>query len=145
VLMFRHRRSDKVDLLRKIPLFSGLSQRCLHAIAKCADEVELRKGAVLAKQGRQGLEAMIIVDGRARVERDGKVIAELGAGDVVGELAVIDGKPRTATVIAETPMALLVVHRRDFVSLLDAIPGLQRNLLVKLCERLRQADEALTH
>ena len=145
MLLFRHRRSDKVDLLRKIPLFSGLSQRHLNAIAKCADGVRLRKGAVLAKQGRQGLEAMIIVDGRARVERDGKAIAELGPGDVVGELAVIDGKPRSATVIAETPMALLVLHRRDFVSLLETVPGLQRKLLVTLCERVRQADQALSH
>jgi CRP-like cAMP-binding protein len=143
--MFRHRRSDKVELLRRIPLFSGLGRRHLYAIAQYADGVQLREGAVLAKQGRQGLEAMIIVDGTARVERDGKVIAELGPGDVVGELAVIDGKPRSATVVAETAMSLLVVHRRDFVSLVEIIPGLARNLLVKLCERLREADQALTH
>ncbi len=143
--MFRCRRSDKVDLLQKIPLFSRLSQRQLNAVAKYADEVQLRKGAVLAKQGAQGLEAIIIVDGRARVEGDGKAIAELGPGDVVGEMSVIDGKPRSATVIAETPMNLLVLHRRDFMSVLETVPGLQRKLLVTLCERVRQADQALTH
>ena len=99
----------------------------------------------MAKQGAQGLEAIIIVDGRARVEADGKAIAELGAGDVVGEMSVIDGKPRSATVIAQTPVTLLVLHRRDFVSLLETVPGLQRKLLVTLCERVRQADRALTH
>ncbi len=143
--MFRCRRSDKVELLRKIPLFSRLSQRQLNAVAKHIDEVQIRKGAVLAKQGAQGLEAVIIVDGRARVEGDGKAIAELTAGDVVGEMSVIDGKPRSATVIAETPMNLLVLHRRDFMSLLETVPGLQRKLLVTLCERVRQADQALTH
>jgi CRP/FNR family cyclic AMP-dependent transcriptional regulator len=143
--MFRWRRSDKVDLLRKIPLFGRLSQRQLSAVAKHADEVQLRKGTVLAKQGAQGLEAIIIVDGRARVETDGRALAELGPGDVVGEMSVIDGKPRSATVIAETPMNLLILHRRDFVSLLETVPGLQRKLLVTLCERVRQADQALTH
>jgi CRP/FNR family cyclic AMP-dependent transcriptional regulator len=145
VPMFRFRRSDKVDLLQKIPLFSRLSQRQLNAVARYADGVQLRKGAVLAKQGAQGLEAIIIVDGRARVEGDGKAIAELGPGDVVGEMSVIDGKPRSATVIAETPMNLLVLHRRDFMSVLETVPGLQRKLLVTLCERVRQADQALTH
>lgn len=143
--MFRWRRSEKVDLLRKIPLFSRLSQRQLNTVAKYADVVERRKGAVLAKQGAQGLEAIIIVDGRARVETDGKTIAELGPGDVVGEMSVIDGKPRSATVIAVTRMNLLVLHRRDFVSLLETVPGLQRKLLVTLCERVRQANQALTH
>ena len=143
--IFRWRRSEKVDLLRKIPLFSRLSQRQLNTVAKYADVVERRKGAVLAKQGTQGMEAILIVDGRARVEGDGKAIAELGPGDVVGEMSVIDGKPRSATVIAATRMNLLVLHRRDFVSLLETVPGLQRKLLVTLCERVRQADQALTH
>jgi CRP-like cAMP-binding protein len=142
--MFPCRRSDKVCLLQNVPLFSRLSQRHLNAIAKHADAVQLREGAVLAKQGAQGLEAIIIVDGRARVEVDGKAIAELGPGDVVGEMSVIDGKPRSATVIAETPMSLLVLHRRDFVSLLETVPGLQWKLLVTLCERVRLADQALT-
>jgi CRP/FNR family cyclic AMP-dependent transcriptional regulator len=143
--MFRYPRSDKVDLLRKVSLFSQLSQRQLNAVAKYADEVERGAGSVLAKQGAQGLEAIIIVDGRARVKADGKAIAELGPGDVVGEMSVIDGKPRSATVTAETPMKLLVLHRRDFVSLLEKVPGLPRKLLVTLCERVRQVDHAITH
>ena len=143
--IFRWRRSEKVDLLGKMPLFSRLSQRQLNTVAKYADVVERRKGAVLAKQGAQGMEAILIVDGRARVEGDGKAIAELGPGDVVGEMSVIDGKPRSATVIAATRMNLLVLHRRDFMSLLETVPGLQRKLLVTLCERVRQADQALTH
>jgi CRP-like cAMP-binding protein len=143
--MFRSGRSNKVDILRGMPLFSRLSQRQLNAIAKCADIAARREGAVLAKQGAQGLEAIIIIDGRARVEADSKAIAELGPGDVVGEMSVIDGKPRSATVIAQTPLTMLVVHRREFVSLLETVPGLQWKLLITLCERVRQADKALTH
>ena len=143
--MFRCRRSDKINLLQNVPLFGRLSQRHLNAIAKHTDVVERRKGAVLAREGAQGMEAIVIVDGRARVESDGKAIAELGAGDVVGEMSVIDGKPRSATVIANTPVTLLVLHRRDFVSLLETVPGLQRQLLVTLCGRVREADRALTH
>jgi CRP/FNR family cyclic AMP-dependent transcriptional regulator len=145
VPVFRRRRSDKISLLRNVPLFGQLSQRQLNAVARHVDEIQLRKGAVLAKQGAQGLEAIIIVDGRARVVTDGKEIAELTAGDVVGEMSVIDGKPRSATVIAQTPMDLLVLHRRDFVFLLETVPGLQRKLLVTLCQRVREADQALTH
>jgi CRP-like cAMP-binding protein len=143
--MFRSGRSNKVDILRGMPLFSRLSQRQLNAIAKCADIAARREGAVLAKQGALGLEAIIIIDGRARVEADSKAIAELGPGDVVGEMSVIDGKPRSATVIAQTPLTMLVVHRREFVSLLETVPGLQWKLLITLCERVRQADKALTH
>ena len=143
-ISFPCRRSDKVCLLQNVPLFSRLSQRHLNAVAKHVDGVHVREGTVLAKQGAQGLEAIIIIDGRARVEVDGKAIAELSPGDVVGEMSVIDGKPRSATVIAQTPMNLLVLHRRDFMFLLESVPGLQRKLLVTLCERLRQADQALT-
>jgi CRP/FNR family cyclic AMP-dependent transcriptional regulator len=145
VPMFPCSRSDKASLLKNMPLFGRLSQRHLNAVAKHADAVQLRKGSVLAKQGAQGLEAIIIVDGRARVERHGKAIAELGAGHFVGEMSVIDGKPRSATVVAETPMNLLVLHRRDFVYLLENVPGLQRKVLEALCERVRLADQALTH
>lgn len=138
-------RSYKMDLLRNVPLFRRLSQSQLNAVARFTDPVQARRGSVLTKQGQHGQEAFVIVDGRARVEVAGKAVAQLGAGDFIGELSLIDGKPRTATVIAETPMTLLAVRRRDFRSLRDSVPGLQEKLLVTLCERLRQTDQALTH
>lgn len=141
--MLLRRRDDKVNVLRKVPLFSGLSRRHLDLIARHADEVKLNAGRVLARQGERGLEFLLIVDGSARVERDGKLIARLAAGDFFGEMSLIDGKPRSATVIAETPIVLLVVHIRSFGHLLDAVPGLQKKVLVTLCERLREADAAL--
>lgn len=141
--MFLPRRSDRLDVLRKVPLFSRLSRRHLDLIARHADEVRLNTGKVLARQGELGLEFLLIVDGSARVERDGKQIARLAAGDFFGEMSLIDGKPRNATVIAETPIVLLVVHKRAFSQLLDAVPGLQKKVLVTLCKRLREADAAL--
>ncbi len=141
--MFLRRRSDKVDVLRKVPLFSGLGRGHLDLIARHADEVKLDAGRVLARQGGLGLEFLIILEGSARVERDGKEIARLGLGDFFGEMSLIDHKPRSATVTAETPIALLVIHTRSFGHLLEAVPGLQRKILVTVCERLRAADAAL--
>lgn len=137
------RRSDRLDALAKVPLFSGLSRRHLGMIARHADEVKLDAGKVLARQGEHGLEFLLLVDGSARVERNGKLITRLGAGNFFGEMSLIDGKPRTATVIAETPAVLLVVHRRVFGHLLDTVPGLQKKVLLTLCERLREADAIL--
>ncbi len=141
--MLLRRRSDKVDVLKKVPLFSELSRRHLDQIARHADEVRLDADRVLARQGEHGLEFLLIVEGSGRVERDGKEIARLGAGDFFGEMSLIDGKPRTATVIAETPVVLLVVHRRSFGHLLETVPGIQRKVLRTLCERLREADASL--
>lgn len=141
--MFFRRQSDKIDVLKRVPLFGNLSQRQLNLIAKHADEVNLPAGKVLAKQGELGLEFLLLVEGRARVQKNGKVIAHLAAGDFFGEMSLIDGKPRSATVIAETPVTLLVIHRRSFNYLLDTIPGLPRKILITLCERLRQADETM--
>jgi CRP-like cAMP-binding protein len=141
--MLLRRRSDKVDVLKRVPLFSGLSRRHLDLIARHADQVNLDAGRVLARQGGLGREFILIVDGSARVERDGRRIARLGPGDFFGEMSLIDGRPRSATVTAETPMVLLVVHTRSFSYLLDTVPALRKKILVTLCERLRAADAAL--
>jgi CRP/FNR family cyclic AMP-dependent transcriptional regulator len=141
VLLKRH--ADKIDVLKKVPLFSALSRRHLDVIARHADEVKRDKGAVLARQGARGLEFLLIVEGSARVERDNKAIARLGAGDFFGEMSLIDGKPRSATVVADSPVVLLVVHVSSFGRLLDTVPGLSKKVMATLCERLRTADETL--
>ena len=125
-------------------MFSGLSRRHLDLIARHADEVTLSAGKVLARQGEHGLEFLLLLDGRVRVERDGRRIARLGPSEFFGEMSLIDGKPRTATVIAETPVSLLVIHRRVFGELLDTVSGLQKKVMLTLCERLREADASLT-
>jgi CRP/FNR family cyclic AMP-dependent transcriptional regulator len=141
--MFFRRQSDKSEVLKRVPLFSNLSQRQLGLIARHADEVHREAGRILAKQGEIGLEFLLLVEGTARVERDGTFLARLKAGDFFGEMSLIDGKPRSATVIAETPVILLAIHRRSFSYLLDTIPALPRKMLTTLCERLRQADETM--
>ena len=141
--MLLRRRSDKADALKKVPLFNGLSQRHLDHIAREADEVKEKAGSVLTRQGGLGREFLLILEGGARVERDGKAIARLGPGDFFGEMSLIDGMPRSATVIAERPSVLLVIEARCFRELLDTVPGLQRKLLITLCARLRAADAGL--
>jgi len=141
--MLLRRRSEKIDALSKVPLFGALSQRQLDLIAKEADEVEVEAGRVLAHQGGLGREFLLIAEGKARVERDGTVLARLGPGDFFGEMSLIDGKPRSASVIADAPMVLLVVHASSFATLLDTVPALRRKVLATLCERLRAADAAL--
>jgi CRP-like cAMP-binding protein len=141
--MLLRRRSDKADALRKVPLFNGLSRRHLDLIAREADEVKEDAGSVLTRQGGLGREFLLMLEGGARVERDGKVIARLGPGDFFGEMSLIDGMPRSATVIAESPSVLLAIEARCFRKLLDTVPGLQRKLLITLCARLRAADASL--
>jgi CRP-like cAMP-binding protein len=136
------RRDGKIDLLEQLPLFSGLGRRHLNVIAGHVDQVKLDAGAVLARQGRLSREFVLLVQGSAQVERDGEIIARLAAGDFFGEFALIEGKPHTATVIADAPVALVVVEARSFSYLLGAVPELQRRLLLGFCGRLREADAA---
>ena len=141
--MLLRRRSQKIDFLKKVPLFSNLSKRHLNEIGKHADQVSIKAGKVLAQQGNIGWDFILIVEGKAQVKKDGKVIRHLSSGDFLGEISLIDGEPRTATVIAETDMALLVVHRRSFDHLLDTIPGLQKKIIISLCKYLRRAEKAI--
>ena len=141
--MFLRRRSDKVDVLKKVPLLNGLSRRHLELVARHADEVKVAARTVLARQGGLGREFLLLLDGSVRVERDGKEIARLGPGEFFGEMSLIDQKPRSATVTAQTPLVLLVVGTRSFSYLLEGVPALQKKILLTLCDRLRAADAAL--
>lgn len=141
--MLLRRSLQKIELLNKVPLFSNLSQRALKEIAKHADQVQVENGRVLAQQGKTGWEFIFIVEGKARVEKNGKFVRQLTGGDFFGEISLIDGEPRTATVIAETDMTILIVHKPSFDHLIDTIPGLQRKILVSLCQYLRRAEKAV--
>jgi CRP/FNR family transcriptional regulator/CRP/FNR family cyclic AMP-dependent transcriptional regulator len=141
--MLLRRSSQKVDFLKKVPLFNNLSQRHLKEIAKHADQVQVESGRILVQQGKTGWEFIFIVEGKARVEKNGKVIRQLTGGDFFGEISLIDGEPRTSSVIADTDMTLLIVHKPSFDHLLEAIPGLQKKVLVSLCQYLRRAEKAM--
>jgi CRP/FNR family cyclic AMP-dependent transcriptional regulator len=137
------RRSEKAEVLGKVPLFQSLSKRDLEQVSKIADEVESQPGEVLMRQGEIGRDFVLIVDGGVRIERNGKVIAHRGPGEFLGELALLDKKPRTATVVTETPSILLVIRWGRFWPLLETVPGVQRKLLVGLAARLRELQDTV--
>ena len=141
--MFLKRHADKIDVLKSVPLLGTMSRRHLDLIARHADEVSVPAGKVLARQGGLCREFFVVLEGRARVEQNGKKIATVRKGEMLGEMSLIDNKPRGATVTAETPMTLLVLESRSFGALLDDIPQLRKKVLVTLCERLRAANAKL--
>jgi CRP-like cAMP-binding protein len=129
-------RDEYLQHLASIPLFSNCTKRQLQEIVKVATELVLPAGKVLARQGEVGLEMFILLDGTASVTRDGQRVATVTAGDVVGELAVISGHPRNATVVAETELQVLDLTHTGLDQLLDDIPGLAKHLLYEVSARL---------
>lgn len=135
--------SAYLDHLGKIRLFSTCTQRELAKIAKATDEVIVAAGKVLMEQGKPGREAFIIVSGSASVVINGVEVAQLHAGHHVGELALLDGGPRTATVIALSEMELLVISQRAFFGLIDEVPGLSRKIMTSLAGMVRDVTDQL--
>jgi CRP/FNR family transcriptional regulator, cyclic AMP receptor protein len=135
--------SSYLDHLAQVPLFSACSKKDLRAIAKAADEITVDGDRTVVEQGAAGKEAFIIIEGRAGVRRNGRRIAGLGPGDYFGELALLDGGPRTADVIAESTLRLLVLGQREFTWLLDEVPGLSLKVLRSMAERIRELDQRI--
>lgn len=132
--------SSYVAHLSAIPLFSGCTTKELRLIAKASEEVKIAKGTVLVDQGQAGKEAFIVLDGEANVSRNGRKVATVGAGAIIGELALLDRGPRTATVTAITDMTVLILEQRNFAGILDAVPALSHKLLAALASRIRDLD-----
>jgi CRP/FNR family cyclic AMP-dependent transcriptional regulator len=126
--------------LSKIWLFSTCTGRELRTIRKALDEVKVPAQRVLCEEGAIGREFFLIVEGTASVRRKGRKVATLGPGQYFGELALIDRQPRSATVVSDTPMTLLVLGQRQFNAVLDAAPPLARKLLFAMATRLRESD-----
>ncbi len=137
-------RARKVELLGQMPLFSTCSQRELGQVATLTVPAEFAAGAVLTRQGATGGLAFVIASGKAEVVRGSRKLATLGPGDVVGELSLIDGEPRSATVRALTDMEVLEISAEDLHRLLRKAPSVTRKLLEALSERLRDADRLPT-
>lgn len=133
------------DTFAQVPLFSACSGRDLQLLARAADEVSVSAGTELTAQGATGREMFVILSGHAEVTRDGVHAAELGPGDHFGELALLDGGPRTATVTALSEMELLVLSKGAFNGVLDEIPTLAHKLLIATAKRLRESEESLSH
>ena len=126
--------------LKSIWLFSGCSGSELRKIRSSLDSVQVPAGKVLVEEGRIGQEFFIIVDGTAKVTRNGRKVASLGAGSHFGELALLDRRPRSASVVSETDMDVLVMSQRQFNGLLESVPTIARKMLSALATRLREAD-----
>jgi CRP-like cAMP-binding protein len=126
--------------LKSIWMFSGCSSSELRKIRGSLDQVTVPPGKVLVEEGRIGTEFFLIVSGTAAVTREGKKVATLGPGSYFGELALLDRKPRSASVVSETDMDLLVLSQRQFNSLLESVPTISRKMLAAMANRLREAD-----
>lgn len=138
------RRSQKLDLLSSIWLFSTATSRELRLVEKALDEVTARSGTVLIEEGATGDEFFIIAEGTASVRRGPRRVALLGPGDYFGELALLDRGRRSATIVADTDMVLLIMSRREFYGLLEHVPSLSRKLLSAMAGRLRDADSKVS-
>jgi CRP/FNR family transcriptional regulator/CRP/FNR family cyclic AMP-dependent transcriptional regulator len=131
------------EQLRHVALFSDLTQNELDLVARLANEVHAAADQALVQQGEPGNELILIANGRVRVERNGQVIAHMETGNYFGEMSLLDGYPRSATVITAVPSDLLVIQKHTFDHLLESTPELKSKLLVTLSHRLRRLQENL--
>jgi CRP/FNR family cyclic AMP-dependent transcriptional regulator len=139
-------RDNKTEALAGVQLFSSLNKKELGLVAKASDVVIADAGTELVAEGSSGHEFYLLLEGEATVRRHGRRIAALGPGDYFGELALLDGGVRSATVTAETPARLLVVGLREFSAVLEDVPAVAHKLLVGMAARLRHADtRAFSH
>jgi CRP-like cAMP-binding protein len=138
-------RDRRTELLGRCALFRGLAPDQLAAVAETATEVEFDAGRVIARQGEIGTGFFIVVEGEARVIRDGATLAVLRPGEFFGELSVLDGLPRIAQVVASAPTRCLAIASWDFERVLLANPGVTLAILRELAGRLRSVSEQQHH
>jgi len=137
----RFLKRDKIEVLARLPLFEACSERDLDKVASIAVECNRPAGTTLTREGQEGGLLFVILDGKAEILRNGRALGTLTAGDVVGELALIDGYPRSASVRAVTDVHLLEIPAAEFRGLVRGSPKLVRNLLQALAHRIRDMDE----
>ncbi|HEX9123195.1 MAG TPA: cyclic nucleotide-binding domain-containing protein, partial [Actinomycetota bacterium] len=128
-----------LPMLSAIPLFAGLSKRHLRHVADLAEEVRFRDGTVMVRAGTPGRALYVIAEGRARVARGvvpiGRAIARLGPGDFFGEIALLDGGPRSASVVADGPVVAIRLMRGAFLKLMRSEPAIAMAVVQTLAQR----------
>ena len=132
------------DWLQKVPLFQSLSKKQLREVSGLATRLNEPAGSVLTKEGQVGYEFIVVLDGEIEIRKGDRVIASRGPGSYVGEIALLDNRPRTATVVAKTPVVIEVIGRREFRSLLAAAPELSEEIMATMAQRLSELDESAT-
>jgi CRP-like cAMP-binding protein len=133
------------ELLGSVPLFAGLSKRHLRRLAEHADVTSFREREHIVDEGQPGGTFYVIVQGEATVSRGGRTLSTLGPGDFFGEISLLDGGPRSADVVAETPVAAIRIFKRSFDKMLAAEPGVAAKILAVTARRLREAERSSTH
>jgi CRP/FNR family transcriptional regulator, cyclic AMP receptor protein len=136
---------QKTRLLGQVPLFAHLGRRGLEHVGTLVDEVDVPAGKELTRQGRSGGEFFVILEGTVAINRDGVDVRTLGPGDFLGEIALLDDGPRTATATTTTPARLLVLAHREFHSLVDRDAEIRLAVLQALAQRVRSLDPEVPH
>ena len=129
-----------IDRLRTVAIFRGLDEKELHRIVEVGKEVHFDAGKVVAQQDGGAAGFHLIMDGQVSIDVDGHERARLGPGNYFGEMSLLDGLPRSATVKAEEPTTTFALTSWQFLPLLDEYPSISRALLVELCARLRRVE-----
>lgn len=136
----------KLEHLAQVQMFSSLNKKELRLISRAADITNVKAGTELVTEGTIGHEFYLVLSGEATVRRNGRKVATLGPGSYFGELAILDRGPRSATVVANTDMEVVIISQREFMTVLDQVPPVSQKLLASMAARLREADtKALTY
>jgi CRP-like cAMP-binding protein len=133
-----------VDLLAQVPLFSGLTKRNLKKLAEHADVVNFNAGDPIVEAEQPGGTFYVVLEGEAKVVRSGKTVGRMGPGDFFGEISLLDGGPRTATVVAETPVVAIRIFKRSFDKVVSQEPSVAAQILVVVARRLRESQKMLS-
>jgi CRP/FNR family cyclic AMP-dependent transcriptional regulator len=129
--------------LSTVPLFDGLSKRQLRKVGSAAQVVECTSGHPIVREGEPGDAFFVVLSGQAKVTVKGRTVSRCLPGDHFGEISLLDGGPRAATVASETPMTMLVIRRNDFQKVLAADPRLILSLMESLARTIRRVDRSL--
>ena len=136
----RLRKQEGIELLRSVWLFERCTNKELASIREIATPLDTPEGKVLAAEGETGSEFFVIVSGKAEATKHGISVGVLGPGSFFGEIALLDHRPRTATVTTIEPTSVLVITQRAFTGLVQTMPSVDRKMLVVLAERLRDVE-----
>ncbi|MBA2380698.1 MAG: cyclic nucleotide-binding domain-containing protein [Chloroflexi bacterium] len=136
---------QKLELLKRTPLLSGLGRKEMEAVGMLVDEVDVPAGRVLMREGDPGREFFVLVDGSVGIDRGGMRVRTLAPGDFFGEIALLSEGPRTATATADSPTRLLVLGHREFHSLMDQFPAIRTCVLEALASRIRNLEPEAAH
>ena len=138
--MAQRTRAELIAALERSPLFGELTRKQLNAVAKACFEHHYGPGDMIVRENDYGQRMVTLLSGSARVVSNGRTIAQVRAGDAVGEMSIIDGHPTSASVVAETPVDAIELYRTAFGKLLDEIPSMSRKLLLAQTARVRELD-----